>query len=141
MPRHAVPHHASTGAPEFRTALPGEATSAAEARRFVAARLAEAGLDEVVDTAVLLVSELVANAVLHAHTDLVVVVRIDEELITVEVHDGSAGAPAPKHYSSLSGTGRGLVLVEALADGWGMEPTHGGKFVWFELRRPSGGHG
>ena len=138
MAGRAVPHHASTSPQESRTALPGQATSAAEARRFVAARLADAGLDGMIDTAVLLVSELVANAVLHAHTDLVLVVRIDDELATVEVHDGSVGAPTVKDYSSLSGTGRGLVLVEALADGWGTERTHGGKFVWFELRRPTG---
>ena len=141
MAGRAVPHRASTSPQEFRTALPGEATSAADARRFVAARLADAGLDGMTDTAVLLVSELVANAVLHAHTDLVLVVRIDDERATVEVHDGSAGAPTVKDYSSLSGTGRGLVLVEALADRWGMEPTHGGKFVWFELRRPTGDGG
>lgn len=126
----------STAANEFRTALAGEATSAAQARRFVAGHLADAGLDGLVDTALLLVSELVANAVLHAHTDLVLVVRIDGQRVKVEVHDGSAVAPAPKHYSALSGTGRGLVLVEGLADRWGVEPTNGGKYVWFELARP-----
>lgn len=123
---------------EFRTALPGEAPSAAEARRFAAGCLAEAGLEEMTDTTTLLVSELVANAVLHAQTDLVVVVRIDLDRVTVEVHDGSAGSPSVKRYSSLSGTGRGLVLVEALADAWGMEPTSVGKYVWFDLRRPPG---
>ena len=124
---------------EFRTALPGEAPSAGEARRFVTGRLSDAGLEEMTDTASLLVSELVANAVLHAHTDLVVVVRIDDERVTVEVHDGSAGRPDPKNYSSLSGTGRGLVLVEALAEDWGTETTADGKYVWFGLPRPPEG--
>ncbi len=121
---------------EFRAALPGQAPSAAEARRFVEARLADAGLAEMSDAATLLVSELVANAVLHAHTDLVLVVRIDMDRVRVEVHDGSTGSPSAKRYSSLSGTGRGLVLVEALADAWGTEPTADGKYVWFDLRRP-----
>jgi len=120
---------------EFRAPLAGQAPSAAEARRFVEARLAEAGLAEMTDTATLLASELVANAVLHARTDLVLVVRIEIDRVTVEVHDGSAGSPSAKRYSSLSGTGRGLVLVEALADAWGTEPTVDGKYVWFELRR------
>jgi anti-sigma regulatory factor (Ser/Thr protein kinase) len=136
MAAPAVSDHASAGSREARTALPGEAASASAARRFVAAELRQAGLDGLADTALLLVSELVANAVLHAHTDLVVVVRVDTERVTVEVHDGVADAPSPKRYSTLSGTGRGLVLVEGLADGWGVEPTHGGKFVWFELARP-----
>lgn len=130
---------ARTAPEEFRTGLPGEAPSASEARRFVAGRLADAGLEEMNDTASLLVSELVANAVLHAHTDLVVVLRIGQERVTVEVHDGSAGSPSPKNYSSLSGTGRGLVLVEALAEAWGTEPTADGKYVWFDLRRPPAG--
>lgn len=136
MAGRVVPHHPSTGAGEFRTALAGEAPSAGQARRFVAGRLGDAGLDGLADTAMLLVSELVANAVLHAHTDLILVVRIDAERVTVEVHDGSDDAPAPKNYSTLSGTGRGLVLVEGLADRWGVEPTHGGKYVWFELDCP-----
>jgi len=132
----AVSGHASAGSREARTALPGEASSASAARRFVATELGRAGLDGLADTALLLVSELVANAVLHAHTHLVLVVRVDVERVRVEVHDGGPGAPVPKRYSALSGTGRGLVLVEALADGWGVEPTDGGKFVWFELARP-----
>lgn len=135
MAGRAAPEHTSTNAAEFRTALAGEATSAAQARRFVARHLGDAGLDGLVDTAMLLVSELVANAVLHAHTDLILVARIDTERVTIEVHDGSDGAPARKHYSTLSGTGRGLVLVEGLAERWGVEPTHGGKYVWFELAR------
>ena len=121
---------------EFRTALPGEPTSAALARRFVASHLADAGLTELCDTATLLVSELVSNAVLHAHTDLLLVTRIGRDRVTVEVHDGSTGSPTPKNYSSMSGTGRGLVLVEALSDSWGSEETHGGKYVWFDLSLP-----
>ncbi len=109
--------------------------SAGMARRFVEEVLTDAGLGHLAYTATVLVSELVANAVLHAHTDLVLVVRIGADRVRVEVHDGSAGAPAPKNYSTLSGTGRGLVLVEGLADRWGVEPTDHGKYVWFELRR------
>ncbi|MDP1804713.1 MAG: ATP-binding protein, partial [Acidimicrobiales bacterium] len=47
--------------------------------------------------------------------------------------DGNPQLPVRKHYSTMSGTGRGLLLVVRLADGWGSDRTAGGKVVWFEL--------
>lgn len=85
------------------------------------------------DAAVLLVSELVANAVLHARTPIGVVVRRNDHGLRIEVHDGERRAPARKHYSSMATTGRGLVLVERLARDWGVATEQGGKSVWFEL--------
>ncbi len=107
--------------------------SARDARRFVESALADAGLDPLSYTATVLVSELVANAVLHTDTPFEVVVRIDGDRARVEVHDGSGQLPARKHYSTLSGTGRGLLLVERMAAAWGATPTTSGKVVWFEL--------
>jgi anti-sigma regulatory factor (Ser/Thr protein kinase) len=107
--------------------------SAGKARAFVEAALAGAGLDHLSYVAMLLVSELVANAVLHGGTPLEVVVRCGEDWVRVEVHDGNPQLPMRKHYSNMSGTGRGLMLVEQLAAGWGSERTPGGKVVWFEL--------
>ena len=51
----------------------------------------------------------------------------------VEVHDGSTQLPVRKHYSNMSGTGRGLLLVERMASEWGSDRTADGKVVWFEL--------
>lgn len=116
-----------------REAFPCSPASAGQARRFVSAALTEAELDELDYIATLLVSELVANAVLHAATGVEVVVRPHRPGVRVEVHDGNPRRPLRKHYSPMSGTGRGMVLVDTLASQWGVVPTPSGKFVWFEL--------
>ncbi len=95
--------------------------------------LADSGLDHLTYAATMLVSELVANAVLHTGTPLVVVIAPDDEHLRVEVHDGSTLLPVRKHYSTMSGTGRGLMLVERMATTWGSHRTADGKMVWFEL--------
>ncbi len=123
---------------ESRRSLPGAPPSAGKARRFVRSVLAGAGLSGLADVAELLVSELVSNAILHAGTDLEVVVRIMADRVSVEVHDRGPGAATRRHYSATSGTGRGLVLVEELAREWGTVTTATGKFVWFELAIPNG---
>jgi anti-sigma regulatory factor (Ser/Thr protein kinase) len=124
-----------TGTGQRRT-FPSTPTSAGEARRFVASVLTEAHLEDLAYSATMLVSELVTNALLHTATPIAVVVRADGDRVRVEVHDGSPQLPVRKHYSSMSGTGRGLVLVERMASGWGADPTEaGGKVVWFELDR------
>ena len=108
--------------------------SAGMARRFVEAAVTDAGLADLAYTATLLVSELVANAVLHTGgTPIEVVVRAAGDQVRVEVHDGSGVLPVRKNYSNMSGTGRGLMLVERMAADWGAQPTATGKMVWFEL--------
>lgn len=118
---------------ERRQTFPSTPISAGKARVFVESALAAAGLGRLAHTATLLVSELVANAILHSGTPLEVVVRADEDRVRVEVYDGNPVLPVRKHYSTMSGTGRGLMLVERLAAGWGADRTPTGKVVWFEL--------
>lgn len=118
---------------ERRQTFPPAPISAGRARAFVESALAVAGLEHLAYAATLLVSELVANAVLHSGTPLEVVVRTDDDRVRVEVHDGNPQLPVRKRYSNMSGTGRGLMLVERMAAGWGSHPTAGGKVVWFEL--------
>jgi anti-sigma regulatory factor (Ser/Thr protein kinase) len=113
--------------------LPGSTASASAARRFVDQVLAEGDRSALSYVATMLVSELVANAVLHTGTEIRVAVRISGDVARVEVHDGSHQLPMRKHYSAMSGTGRGLMMVERAASGWGAEPTSDGKVVWFEL--------
>lgn len=113
--------------------LPGSTASAGAARRFVDQVLDEAGRAALTYVASLLVSELVANAVLHTGTAITVVVRLDDDTARIEVHDGSHQLPMRKHYSSMSGTGRGLMMVDRLASSWGAEPTADGKVVWAEI--------
>ena len=117
-----------------RQEFPSTPASAGEARRFVESVMADAGLDDLAYTATMLVSELVANAILHTGTRLTVVVAPDGDRVRIEVHDGSPQLPVRKHYSNMSGTGRGLMLVERMAATWGTDRTAGGgKVVWFEL--------
>ena len=114
-----------------RLQLPPEPTSAGMARRFVASSLLAD--DEVAELAVLLVSELASNAVLHARTPFELVVEDDGRRLRVEVHDDSSALPTLKDYVAESVTGRGLHIVAASADNWGFEARERGKCVWFEL--------
>ena len=118
---------------EARATFPGVPESAGRARRFITGVLAEGGRADAAEVAVLLVSELVSNAVLHAGTELELVVRLLPDRLAVEVHDQGGGHAVRRRYSNLSGTGRGLMLVEELARDWGTVVTDAGKFVWFEL--------
>lgn len=119
--------------------LPPQAASAGRARRFVADALIAADARDAVDVAALLVTELVANAVLHAGGDLGVRVACGNGSVRVEVADGSPAVPRPQEQSSEATTGRGLLLVDALAADWGVRRNGSGKVVWFELALPGSG--
>lgn len=120
-------------ATEHRRRFPATPASAGEARRFVDDVLVQAGAEPFAYTATLLVSELVANAILHTGTSPEVVVALDGHRARVEVHDSSRQLPVRKHYSTMSGTGRGLMMVARMATDWGAETTASGKSVWFVL--------
>jgi anti-sigma regulatory factor (Ser/Thr protein kinase) len=121
----------STG--ERRRTFPSAPASASEARRFVESVLAGPDQQSLLYPATLLVSELVANAILHTGTPIEVVIRTTGDQARIEVHDGNPQLPVRKHYSNMSGTGRGLMLVERMATDWGAERTPSGKVVWFEI--------
>jgi anti-sigma regulatory factor (Ser/Thr protein kinase) len=121
------------------TTLPPEPTSSRACRRFLVTTLEAWEADQFADEAVLLLSELVTNAVLHAGTEIEVSVRLEGELLRVEVRDGNPRLPTVRHYSVLSGTGRGLALVAETAKNWDAEALPaGGKTVWFELESSHG---
>ena len=120
--------------PTASTTLPPDPSSSRACRRFLAATLDEWGADSFADDALLLLSELVTNAVLHAGTEITVRLELRGDVLRVEVHDGDPRLPAVRRYSVLSGTGRGLALVDSTASNWAVEPlATGGKRVWFEL--------
>lgn len=123
---------------ETRTSLPSDVTSAAEARRFVRNALSAWDLDDCEEVTSLAVSELVTNAVLHARCGPDLVLSYDDQRLRVEIHDISRVLPARKRYAIDAGTGRGMLLVEALVGSWGAELTASGKVVWFELRPGEG---
>jgi hypothetical protein len=88
------------------------------------------------ETAVLLVSELMTNAVRHTRTSgAAVMLRLEGigTSLRIEVHDGDPSWPRPRMPAHLDESGFGFVLVDALADNWGVHKTSSGKAVWVEL--------
>lgn len=113
--------------------LPPLSRSVPEARRDVASTLEQWGLADLSDTAVLLVSEVVTNAVLHARTEVMLTMRRVGSGVRIEVSDGSALPPSMRWHSDTSTTGRGLRMLDLLADAWSAESTATGKTVWFTV--------
>jgi anti-sigma regulatory factor (Ser/Thr protein kinase) len=115
--------------------MDGTPTSVGSSRAFVQATLEAWKLDVLVDTAVLLTSELVTNVVLHARTRCRVSIALDG-CVTIEVSDGSEAQPVTSQSDPVAERGRGLHVVSALADRWGTRPEDQGKTVWFALDLP-----
>lgn len=109
--------------------------SVSAARRFVAGTLAEWELSDLADTITLLLSELVTNAIVHAHAAPDVTVRLLTDRVHVEVGDASPESVQADPADDGSTSGRGLALVEALASDWGSVTVSGGKIVWFDVAR------
>jgi anti-sigma regulatory factor (Ser/Thr protein kinase) len=84
-------------------------------------------------TVALLASELAANSVLHARTTYQVAVNAGFGRVRIGVTDANPRLPVMKLHSLEAATGRGLRLVQALADRWGVESHEQGKTVWFEF--------
>lgn len=85
------------------------------------------------DVAALLLSELLTNVVLHARTEATVRITLLGDCLRVVVSDGATSLPTRRHPSTDAVTGRGLMIVDSMADDWGIESFEGGKSVWFEL--------
>jgi CheY-like chemotaxis protein/anti-sigma regulatory factor (Ser/Thr protein kinase) len=114
--------------------LDGTLHSAREARTFTVAALEEWGVTGIVDDVLLVVTELVNNAVTHAMSECELRISINPLSLRVEVIDQGSGTPDPLPPSPTRNHGRGLHLVDALTAAWGFEPVKaGGKVVWAEL--------
>ena len=118
---------------QYSCELPATARSVTEARRFVVDALSNWRLDGLADTAALLTSEVVTNAVLHARTSVDLVVRRLTVGIAVEVTDGSATQPRARRARSDSTTGRGMALLDQLASTWDVTAHKRGKTVQFTV--------
>lgn len=117
---------------ELRLPLSDEAP--AIARDFLRSSSCGTHQSEVVEDAVLLVSELVTNSVKHGGPPVVVGVDCDGDALQVRVRDGSPAMPAARDALQTDESGRGLALVKTISADWGVDPEADGKHVWFVLR-------
>jgi serine phosphatase RsbU (regulator of sigma subunit)/anti-sigma regulatory factor (Ser/Thr protein kinase) len=117
------------------------AADLADARATVARQARQLGLDALVDDARLVVSELVANAVLHGGGCRDVRAVRAGRALRIEVRDASRVPPVLGWASEQAMTGRGLRLVATVASRWGVAAEDGGKVVWVELTGTGQGQG
>ncbi|MFE1170801.1 SpoIIE family protein phosphatase [Streptomyces sp. NPDC058773] len=114
----------------------------AEARRQIRDVLHDWADPDQVDSAVLMVSEMVTNVLLHTDGDALLVAEISGERgarrIRVDVSDSSDALPHRRCPGELASSGRGLMLLELLAGAWGVDPRGDGKSTWFELYEEAG---
>jgi serine phosphatase RsbU (regulator of sigma subunit)/anti-sigma regulatory factor (Ser/Thr protein kinase) len=121
-----------------RARFPANLAAASAARRFIREALRGWGATEAVDDAVLLTSELVTNAVVHARTPVEVVCRLADGTLQVDVIDGAPSRKLPDTDQTMVGdwvrtNGRGLLLPSELAGTWGVTYGTESKAVWFRL--------
>ncbi|MFF1916718.1 ATP-binding protein [Streptomyces sp. NPDC058239] len=134
-PDTLAPGQALDGAVEHETMLfDRRRTTPGAARSFVAETLTQWGQTERLDDVQLCTSELATNAVLHgapAGGQVLVRVELHATVLRIEVHDGGNGRPEKREARETAADGRGLLLVSAVADHWGVEERQGpGKCVW-----------
>ena len=127
------------GAPPAVLDLPMGAASVRLARRFVEERCIGLGRSRptmLADSAVLLTSELVTEALVQASGPVQVRVTVSDRSAHVEVQAGDPQAPLrPQLPARRAASGSGLLLLDELADSWGIIPAHNGRITWFTVEQ------
>jgi anti-sigma regulatory factor (Ser/Thr protein kinase) len=110
------------------------------ARHVAAAVLAGWGTPHDSDDVALLVTELVTNVIDHVGGEAALTLELacSDGWLRIAVADGSSIRPVVQELSSERPRGRGLLMVQAIADRWGVEDHQGGKRIWFELSTAEG---
>ncbi|WP_372408576.1 SpoIIE family protein phosphatase [Streptomyces luteireticuli] len=136
----AAPPGGPVTAPPRRTVLSiaqAEPERIAEARQQVRSLMHDWRDEDQKDSAVLMVSEMVTNVLVHTDGDALLRAVISggpgHRRLRVDVADSSDELPHRRHPGEMASSGRGLVLMELLAGAWGVEPRGEGKNIWFEL--------
>ena len=113
--------------------LPTTPDAVPAARAVLREVLPGSGLAHRLEDGELALSELVTNAVLHGRDPLSVRVALGDDVLRAEVRDANPVSPSFSMLDQTAVTGRGLLLISAVSDRWGVEPSPDGKVVWFEL--------
>jgi anti-sigma regulatory factor (Ser/Thr protein kinase) len=118
--------------------LPPDAASVPQARHLALGLLRTWRAPHDHDDAALLLTELVSNVIDHVRGErsLTVELTLADRWLRISVADGSSVLPVVRELSQERPRGRGLRLVQAIADQWGVEEHHGGKRVWFDMAPP-----
>ncbi|TDU79695.1 SpoIIE family protein phosphatase [Streptomyces sp. KS 21] len=125
------------GGPLRLRLTPGDPEGPAMARHLIRAAVAAWGAAERADEIELAADELMTNALVHTDGGAHVNVRLTAEgRIRIEVEDSSSALPHRREAGDWAVSGRGLLLVDQLAEVWGVEPRGGGKCVWCEFTVP-----
>ena len=136
-PDHADARPGITGGRccEHQMTLPAAAPAARLARQTTRQILTSWQMAHLEEAAVPLVSELVSNVVQHARATSEMILRLEAAgtCLRIEVQDDDLRWPQPRTPAGLDESGFGLVLVDTLADKWGVRQTPRGKVVWAEL--------
>lgn len=132
--KHSRPSGGVIAPPSIDAVLPCHASAAGLARALVVDACRSGGVDQdATDSAELLVSEVVTNAVIHGRSEVSLRVSATSGLVRVEVGDDNSRRPARASFDPGALDGRGMTIVELMASRWGVEPGVVGKVVWFEL--------
>jgi anti-sigma regulatory factor (Ser/Thr protein kinase) len=120
--------------------LPPVAASVPVARHVVVQLLRAWSAPQDLDDTALLVTELVANVVDHVggEAHLTLELTLSDAWLRIAVVDGSSVLPVVRELQQGNARGRGLLLVQAIADRWGTDEHDGGKRVWFEVAPATG---
>lgn len=125
------------GGPLSHRLTPGDTDAPAMARHLIRAAVAAWGARDQADEIELAADELMTNALVHTDGVGHVSMRLTPEgRIRIEVEDTSSALPRQREAGDWAVSGRGLLLVDRLADSWGVEPRGGGKCVWCEFTIP-----
>ncbi|MGY5137373.1 ATP-binding protein [Streptomyces nigrescens] len=123
------------GAPGYSETLPCTPESARLARRLVHDALESWNFTQLMDDGALIVTELVGNSVQHskAHSLRISIGRNSNNRVRIAVSDRSRESPLMRTPNGDEESGRGLLLIEGVADRWDTEYRRWGKIVWAEL--------